>query len=182
MAIPLSWFDLALVIIIGGFALFGLWFGFVHTLGSLLGTVFGAFFASRYYEPLSVWLMKLTGWQGNTTKVVAFILAFIVISRLIGFAFWLVDRLLSVITRLPFISSLNHLLGLALGFVEGLLTIGLVIYFIERFPVAPQYMQMLANSKIAPEASKLAHVFIPLLPEALKLLNSTVDYVQNKFM
>lgn len=177
----MAWFDLSLIIIIGGFALFGLWFGFVHTLGSLAGTLVGAYVASRYYEPMAQWLIHITGWQGNTARVVMFILAFIVISRLVGFAFWLVDRLLSVITRLPFISSINHLLGGVLGFFEGLLTIGLAIYFIERVPLSPEFMQMVANSKVAAQASRTANVFIPLLPDALNLLKSTVDFVQHKF-
>lgn len=177
----MPWFDLSLIIIIGGFALFGLWFGFVHTLGSLAGTLVGAYVASRYYEPMAQWLIHITGWQGNTARVVMFILAFIVISRLVGFAFWLVDRLLQVITRLPFISSINHLLGGVLGFFEGLLTIGLAIYFIERVPLSPDFMQMVANSKVAAQASRTANVFIPLLPDALNLLKSTVDFVQHKF-
>lgn len=177
----MAWFDLSLIIIIGGFALFGLWFGFIHTLGSLAGTLVGAYVASRYYEPMAQWLIHITGWQGNTARVVMFILAFIVISRLVGFAFWLVDRLLSVVTRLPFISSINHILGAVLGFFEGLLTIGLAIYFIERVPLSPEFMQMVAQSKIAAQSSHIANVFIPLLPDALNLLKSTVDFVQHKF-
>lgn len=177
----MAWFDLSLIIIIGGFALFGLWFGFVHTLGSLAGTLVGAYVASRYYEPMAQWLIHITGWQGNTARVTMFIIAFLVISRLVGFAFWLVDRLLSVITKLPFISSINHLLGGVLGFFEGLLTIGLAIYFIERVPLSPEFMQMVAQSKVAAQASHIANVFIPLLPDALNLLKSTVDFVQHKF-
>lgn len=177
----MPWFDLSLIIVIGGFALFGLWFGFIHTLGSLAGTLVGAYMASRYYEPMAQWLISITGWQGNTARVVMFILAFLVISRLVGFAFWLVDRLLSIITRLPFISSINHILGAALGFLEGLLTIGLAIYFIERVPLSTEIMQMIANSKVAAQASRTANVFIPLLPDALNLLKSTVDFVQHKF-
>ena len=177
----MEWFDLGLMIVVGGFALFGLWFGFVHTLGSLAGTLVGAYVASRYYEPMAQWLISITGWQGNTARVVMFILAFIVISRLVGFVFWFVDRILSVITRLPFISSINHILGAVLGFFEGLLTIGLVIYFIERVPLAPEHMQMIAKSSVAAAASRMANVFVPLLPDALNLLKSTVDFVQQKF-
>lgn len=169
------------MIVVGGFALFGLWFGFVHTLGSLAGTLVGAYVASRYYEPMAQWLISITGWQGNTARVVMFILAFLIISRLIGFLFWFVDKLLSVITRLPFISSINHILGGALGFLEGLLTIGLAVYFIERVPLSPEFMQMVAKSSVAAAASRFANVFVPLLPDALNLLKSTVDFVQQKF-
>ncbi len=48
-------FDLILIIILGGFVLFGLWFGFIHTLGSLLGIVVGAFVAGHYYSGFADW-------------------------------------------------------------------------------------------------------------------------------
>ena len=62
--------DIILLIIIAGFAMFGFWFGLIHTLGSLLGTVFGAYLASRYYEPMADWLINITGWGENISKVV----------------------------------------------------------------------------------------------------------------
>ncbi|KKW42027.1 MAG: Colicin V production protein [Candidatus Magasanikbacteria bacterium GW2011_GWA2_56_11] len=178
----MSLFDVVLLIVIGGFALFGLWFGLIHTLGSLFGTIVGAYIASRYYQPLADWLIKVTGWPENTARVVMFILAFIIIARLVGFAFWIVDKLLSIITRLPFISSINRILGLFLGLLEGVLTIGLLFYFVERFPVSEKLMTLLAASQVAPYASKMANLLVPLLPDALQLLKSTVDYVQNKVL
>lgn len=178
----MTWIDLSLLVIIGGFALFGFWFGFIHTAGSLMGTLAGAYLASRYYEPMAQWLMRITGWEGNTARVVMFVLAFFVISRAVGFLFFIVDKLLSIITRLPFISSINRVLGAALGFLEGVMTIGLILFFIERFPVSEKFMTILAQSELAPKFRSVADIFIPLLPDALKLLHSTVDYVQNKFI
>ncbi|MEK7644633.1 MAG: CvpA family protein [Patescibacteria group bacterium] len=178
----MSVLDISLLVIIGGFALAGLWFGLIHTLGSLAGTIAGAYLASRYYEPMSGWLIKITGWEGNKTKVIMFILAFIIINRLVGFLFFLLDKVLSIVTRLPFINSLNRLLGFLLGLVEGVFTIGLVVFFIERFPLSEKIMTLLAASTVAPYASKVANIFIPLLPDALKMLKSTVDYVQGKIL
>ena len=178
----MNWFDLSLVVITGSFILFGFWFGFVHTAGSLIGTLAGAYVASRYYEMASVWLQHITGWQGNTARVVMFGLILFAVSRLVGFLFFIVDKFLSFITKLPFISSLNRLLGAALGFLEGVMTIGLFLFFVERFPVSEKFMEMLASSELAPKYRAVADVFIPLLPEALRLLQSTVDYVNNKFI
>lgn len=178
----MTWIDLSLLVIIGGFALFGFWFGFIHTAGSLMGTLAGAYVASRYYEPMAQWLMTITGWEGNTARVLMFVLAFFVISRAVGFLFFIVDKLLSIITRLPFISSINRVLGLALGILEGVMTIALVLFFVERFPVSEKFMNILAQSEFAPKFRSVADVFIPLLPDALKLLHSTVDYVQNTFI
>lgn len=175
-------FDIILLIIIGGFAMFGFWFGLIHTLGSLLGTVFGAYLAARFYEPMAGWLMGITGWGGNAAKVVMFIIAFLIINRLVGFAFWIFDKTIGVITRLPFINSLNRFSGLILGAFEGAVTLGLIIYFIERFPLSDKFMSWLAESIVAPYLSGIAAVLLPLLPEALKILKSTVDYMQNIFL
>lgn len=159
--------------------MFGFWFGLIHTLGSLLGTVFGVYLASRYYEPMAGWLINITGWGDNVSKVIMFIIAFMIINRLVGFAFWFFDKLAGFITHLPFINSLNRFLGLALGVFEGAVTLGMIIYFIERFPISEKFMEWLAESVVAPYLSSIASILLPLLPEALKILKSTVDYVQN---
>ncbi|KKQ28081.1 MAG: Colicin V production protein [Candidatus Magasanikbacteria bacterium GW2011_GWC2_37_14] len=175
----MSLFDIILLIIIGGFTMFGFWFGLIHTLGSLLGTVFGAYLAARFYEPMAGWLMNITGWGGNISKVLMFIIAFIIINRLVGFAFWIVEKITNVITYLPFIQGINRLLGMILGLAEGLITLGLIFYFIERFPLSDTFMQWMANSVVVPYTLSIAAVLIPLLPEALKMLKSTVDYVEH---
>ena len=174
--------DITLLIIIAGFGLFGLWFGLIHTVGSLMGTLLGAFLASRYYEPMAGWLAGVTGWEGNVPEVLMFIIAFMVINRLVGFAFWIIDRMFRVVTILPFMNSLNRLLGAIAGIIEGAISIGLILYFIERFPLSEKLMQMIAESEIAPVLVKSMGVLLPLLPEALKLLQSSVDYVENLFL
>lgn len=175
-------FDVILFIIIGGFAMFGFWFGLIHTLGSLLGTIFGAYLASRFYEPMADWLINITGWGENLSKVLVFIIAFIIINRLVGFVFWVVEKMTDVITFLPFIRGLNRILGFLLGLFEGLVTVGLVIYFIERFPLSDRIMESLATSVIAPYAVSTIVILLPLLPEALKMLRSTVDYIEGIFL
>jgi len=172
-------FDIVLLCIIAAFGLFGLWFGLVHTLGSLLGTVLGAYLASRYYAPMADWLIHTTGWGQNVSRVIMFIIAFIIINRLVGLAFWIIEKVLRIITGLPFMRSLNHLLGLALGLFEGAISLGLIIYFIERFPLSEHFMGWIAHSTVSPYLTKMASVLLPLLPEALKMLKSVVDYAEN---
>lgn len=172
--------DLILVLIIVGFALFGLWFGLVHTLGSLLGTIVGAYLASRYYEPLAGWLVSITGWGDNIARVVMFVIAFIIINRLVGFLFWVIDKSTSIITSLPFLNGINRILGGALGAFEGILTLGLILYFIERFPFSDLFMEHLAESTIAPICIGVASILVPLLPDALRLLTTTVDFIEDR--
>jgi len=178
----MSLFDILLLVTMGGFALFGLWFGLVHTLGSLLGTILGAYLASRYYEPMAGWLVQVTGWSENGSRVLMFIIAFVLINRLVGFAFWIVDKIFKVVTHLPFIRSIDRIFGGVLGFFEGVITIGLIFYFVERFPLSEKIMGMVADSVVVPKTVAVAGLLIPLLPEALKLLRSTIDFVEKKVL
>ena len=178
----MQFIDIIFLIIIGGFAMFGFWFGFFHTVGSFFGTILGILLASRYYGPMADWLASLTGWGENISKVIMFVIAFFVINRIVGFLFWIVDKVFSVVTHLPFISSINRLSGLVLGFFEGVITLALVIYFIERFPLSDRLMDQLSNSQIAPTLSGVADLLVPLLPTALKMLHSTVEYVETALL
>lgn len=176
----MEFIDVVILIIIGGFALAGFWFGLIHTVGSLLGTIVSIFIASRYYEPVANWLIHVTGWQPNVWKVVVFIIAFILLNRLVGLGFWFLEKIVNIVTYLPFVTSLNRILGMLFGAFEGLITVGMAIYFIERFPLSAPLMAALAKSDVAPFTVAIASILFPLLPEALRLLDSTVDYVEER--
>lgn len=170
----MSIFDIVLLVILGGFGLFGLWFGLVHTLGSLIGTAFGVFLSVRFYEPVAKWLINITGWNENICNVVVFVVMFFILNRLVGLLFWLVERVVRIFTGLPFIRSIDRLLGLGFGLLEGGLVLGFIFYFIARFPLGEWFMGNMASSKIVPYVVKLANVLMPLVPEAIKILKSTV--------
>ena len=171
----MSIFDLVILIIISGFALFGLWFGLVHTLGSLIGTAFGVYLASRFYEPVAGWIINFTGWGQNYIKVIVFVVTFLLITRLVGFIFWVMEKFLTIFTRMPFIHGLDRIMGAIFGFLEGAIVVGVTLFFISRFPISLPFMEGLAHSQLAPPLVKLASILIPLFPEAIRLLKSTVE-------
>lgn len=173
----MSFFDLILILIIGGFTLFGLWFGMVATLGSLVGTVFGVFLASRWYALPAGWLINITGWDANFSKVLVFIVLFLIINRLIGFVFYTIDKSFSIITHLPFINSLNHLLGGIFGFLEGVVALGIVFYFVSRFPLSPEFMAQINASHIAAFCAGIASLLWPLVPEAIRALQNALQNI-----
>ena len=149
----------------------------VQALGSLIGIVAGVYFASRYYEVLANWLIKATGWGENFSKVLVFIIAFILINRFVGLLLWIINKVLSLITRLPFIRSVNHLLGLVLGLMEGVIVLGVVFYFIAKIPLSASFMSQVTASKVAPFTVQTASILWPLLPEALRMLKSAVSWI-----
>ncbi len=170
--------DIIILVTIALFALGGFWFGLFHTIGSLVGTVVGAFVASRYYEGAAQWLIATTGWGANVSRVVMFIALFVIITRGIGAAFWLVGKVGSVVVPVPFKSALNRLLGMIAGGAEGLVSVGLVLYFIDRFPVGEGVMRAIEVSVFAPTAIATASILVPLFPQALKALESTLDTIE----
>lgn len=163
--------DLILIGLIGLFAFFGFWFGLASSIGSLLGSIVGIFLASRFYMIPADWLMKFTGWSGNFPKFVSFAFGFLVINRLVGIAFYLADKALFVITSLPIIHSTNKLLGLIFGFAEGVIVIGISLYFYQKFPFWPPLTQQILVSKVAPFCINIASILWPLLPNMLKIVS-----------
>jgi len=106
-----------------------------------------------------------------------FIIAFVLISRLVGLVFWLIEKALSFITKLPFIRSLNHLMGAIFGVIEGSIIVGVSLYFIVRFPLGNTFMNALGHSSIAPYLVKPVKIMLPLIPDAIKYLQSTVNSI-----
>ena len=172
----MTFFDIVLIIIIVGFGLAGLWFGLVHTLGSLIGSVLGVYLAFRFYAPVAGWIMSVTGWQGNITKFVVFIIAFILINRLVGFVFWLIDKLFGWFTKLPFIHSANHVAGFIFGLIEGAVVLGVALYFTSRFPLGENFMNALASSKIAPYLDSLISILKPFIPDTIAMIKSAISF------
>ncbi len=170
----MSLFDIALILIIAGFGLAGLWFGLVQTIGSLIGTVLGVYLAFRFYAPVAAWIMNATGWESNMTKIVVFIISFVLINRLVGLIFWLINKFLGIFTKLPFINSANKMLGLIFGLIEGALVLGIILYFISRFPLGAKFMSALDTSKVAPHLDSLISILKPFIPDAVKIIKSTI--------
>ncbi len=166
-------FDLILILIVFGFVWFGFWFGLIHALGGLVGLIVGAAVASRWYDDLAEKILFLFGSQGNLAKVVSFLIIYIITNRLVGFIFFIIGRILRPITHLPFLKTINRVAGAFIGFVEGSLTIGLILYFMTKFPIG-WLMKFIENSKLAQHFINLAKFLLPLLPEVLKKIESMI--------
>jgi membrane protein required for colicin V production len=156
--------DIVILIVVALIALTGLRAGFVKTLGSLLGTILGIYVAGHYYEPLTNSILKLTGWSPNFIRIFVFFLLFIISNRIIGLIFWMINKITGVITRLPFLSTIDHILGAVVGAIEGVLVVGIAIFFITRYPPSTTFMKKLGESKLAPQAMSATAFLWPLLP------------------
>lgn len=170
----MSIFDISLLVLIGGFVLYGLWFGLIHAFGTLIGTIAGAFLAGRFFDAIAMKFLWLFGGNTNLARIVVFILIFTIVNRLIGLVFFIFERGFKILTIIPFLTSLNRLGGAVLGFVEGAIVLGAGLYLSTKFPLGAAFTTAMAQSKFAPYLLGVASVVIPLLPELVRRIESVL--------
>lgn len=167
----MSFVDIILLIFLGGFVLFGFWFGIIHTLGALIGTILGAYIASHYFSSVAIFIGDKIGGNLPVLKIILFILIFTVVNRLVGLLFYLAEKVFNVLSIIPFLKTINRLAGAVLGFIEGALVIGLILHVAGTVPLSSWFVGMvLEPSSIARYLLGVARVLVPLLPEALRIL------------
>jgi len=165
--------DIILLVILGGFVLSGLWFGFIHTFGSLIGIIAGAWVAGNYFSVVADYGSFIWG-DGDLGAVISFVLILVIVNRLVGLLFYFFDRIFDIISIIPFLTSINRLLGGLAGFLEGMFTIGLVLFFIARYPLGDWVTGQLVSSRLAGWFVDAASFLAPLLPAVLKQLQSVI--------
>ena len=166
--------DITLLILLGGFVLAGFWFGVIHMIGSILGVILGAIGAGWFYGTVAEKIVSYVGGNMNLAKIIAFIVLFVVITRLVGLILWILEKMFGFMTIIPFMKTFDRLLGAALGLVEGTLAIGLCVYFSAHFPVTAGFAAMLVDSEIAHAFNKVGSVLAPLLPAAVRVVKSVI--------
>ena len=137
--------DIVLIVILVIFVALGAKDGFIHTLGRLIGAVVGFMLAQAWSPWLSGLLAVVMpiGWA----RVVAFILLFLIIERVFGLVLWIIDKAFKILSFLPFLRSIDKLLGGLLGFGEGIILLGGTIYLITTFkPVMSLYVLVTSSS------------------------------------
>ena len=147
-----------LILIIFSFVLFGLWFGLVHAIGGLLGTLVGAVIAVRYFKR---WAAT------NLGQVISFIVLFTLSSRITGFIFYGIERVLKVSNIIPGIKTVNRLAGGILGLAEGCIVVGIALLFASKFPF-PALITQVNKSEIAQFLIGVGTTVMPFFPKVLE--------------
>ena len=165
----LSIFDIVLIIILAGFGFYGFFFGFIKTVGSLIGIIAGVFVASRFYQLVFI---KIQNWffgQDTMGKVITFVVLFSLANRLTVFIFSLLDRLFDLLSIIPFLKTINRLAGVIFGLLMGAAVLGIAFYFILNYPIIGGWAgKLVSSSKIAPILIKIGGILTPILPEAFR--------------
>jgi len=143
-------FDITLLFIIAFFVLFGFMFGAIQTFGAVVGIGAGAYIANNYY---AIGIPFVSGFvsQPMIAKIVSYILVFVVVNRLIGLVFMVLDKIFDLLKIIPFLSTINRLGGAVLGLIEGVTVVAVVLFFISGFvSKIPALNSALNASAVAP--------------------------------
>lgn len=171
----MSYFDIALLVVVAGFVFNGLSKGLIRLLGNIVGLIIGAFIASRFYLQFYQWSHSFFGGRDSLGKVISFIVVFIVVTMLVDWVFVLLEKVFNLISIIPFTKTINRLLGGALGLLEGSLFIGLILFVVSRYAwIGSLFGDKLVSSQVAPFFLKVVKIVMPVLPEALKALQSLI--------
>ncbi len=139
-------FNVVLVLALLAFVGLGLKDGFIVGMGRVFGTVVGFLAARAWYAAVAKMLFFL---PDSWAKIVAFMLIFVLVTRILGWIFSALDKTYKFLAKLPFMKSANSLLGGVLGFVEGLVIIGGAVWFVRVFSIPAFLVNYANNSGVA---------------------------------
>ncbi len=150
----------------------GLAGGLIQSFGSLLGLFLGVSLAGRWYLNFAPYLFGIFVNNENLAKVMAFFLILFIATRLVGFVFYVIDKVFNLVTSWPFLKGINVLGGGILGIVEGVVTIGAFIFIVSHYSLGNHFDQALSGSLLAQPLLDVFQYFILLLPEGFNYLSN----------
>lgn len=163
--------DIALLIIIAGFVFYGLFFGLIRTVGSLLGLIIGLWLATLLYEPVFAMLHNLAFGFDSIGRSIAFFILFTIINRLVVLLFALLDRTFDFFSIIPFLKTINRLAGAVFGLIESGFLLGFIWYIIQSYPVLAAFIDKFdTGSKIMPYLIRFVEILRPIFPNLLDKL------------
>jgi len=171
--------DIILIFIILVFIVFGIRMGIVHMFGAVVGTIAGVIIGGLFYNFLAVYIEFIFLGNINLARVICFAIIFLFVDRLIGFIFSLIAKSSNLITKMPFIKTINHLGGAILGFIEANLWLGIILFVITKYSIFPTFDQLLLVSKLVKPLISFASFLIPLLPQELLNLSFSIPGFSN---
>jgi uncharacterized membrane protein required for colicin V production len=163
-----SWFDMLLIVSAFGFVWGGFFGGLIQAIGGVVGALVGEIIASRYYGTFADLIAPLFNGNEILAKVVAFVLLFLLVARLVGAIFWFVNKIFHFIAIIPGLKLLNKLGGAVFGFIEASFFIGITLQFIVRLPITAGFAEALSNSQVANYFLAVTGWLVPLFPKIIK--------------
>jgi len=154
--------DIIVIAIIIISALFGLYWGIIRQVLSIVGLIAGIAVASRYAPNVAEWLTSFLP-DTNLVDVIAYGIVVIGVSTLAS----LLASLLHSIVGLLFLGWADHLLGAVLGAIQGALFVTVLVAVLAATQSSAVSM-MLRESQFAGPVLQAFGFILTLLPESIR--------------
>ncbi|MCX6785884.1 MAG: CvpA family protein [Candidatus Komeilibacteria bacterium] len=177
----MSLLDIIIIIVLALFVWKGIKLGLIEAIGGIIGLFIGVFMASRYYEQFAATIKPILLNSDILAKVVSWLLIFIIINRGVALIFWLVDKIFGIIAIIPFLKSINHLLGGIFGLLEGLIFIAIVILFLTMVPFTGTWQSKISQSRFSGIFNSVGKIIKPFIPESMSGWSVDLPALPNPF-
>jgi uncharacterized membrane protein required for colicin V production len=163
-----NFLDIILLVIGFGYVWGGWWTGLIQSIGGLVGLFVGEVVAGRTYEKFATVMSPVFAGNQIVAKVFAFLLIFLLVAKLVGALFWVVNKMFNIIAIVPGMKFANHVGGAFFGLIEASLFIGIGLQFLVRLPISASFASFVHNSFVATYALNITGWLVPLLPGVIK--------------
>ncbi len=171
------WLDWVLIIALLSYAWGGSLTGLIQSIGGLVGLLLAVVLTPRLAGPVGDFLSVLFGGNHVLGEIFAFILLFLLITRLVALIFVFGNRAFNLVAILPGMKSLNRLGGALFGLLEGSLFLGILLQYITRLPLSSGLTSVIQDSVLAPTLMGIAVWLVALFPKALRETTRVIDKV-----
>ena len=155
--------DIAILVVLAGFAVKGLLRGLLKEVCSLAGLFVGTFLAFRYHGPLAERLME----QIDLPVAVAIAITFTALFLCAMLFFLALGFLLSRFVKLLFLGGFNRLIGGFFGLAQGALLLAVVLFALSLRPL-PWIDRLTETSQLAPPFVDLGDAILQGSREVLR--------------
>ncbi len=167
--------DLILIVFLGIFVLYGFYLGLIRMILSLISAILSIIISLNIYLYLSDFLSFLTFISDSWIKIISFIIVLSVVNYFLNIIFKIIGKVLRLISSLPVISFFNRSFGGLLGLIQGLFILGVIIYVSSRYAFSSDFLtSVITDSELAPILVGAVDWVTPLIPDALRMLETTI--------
>ena len=122
--------DIVLLAVLALFAISGLYYGFVKTLGSIVGMVAGMLIGSWGVAILS---SAIPFFARPLVAIVTFLIIAAIVGWIVGWFVNIAEAARKLVSIIPFLGTINHLLGGIFGLIEGIIILAAVAFYAESY-------------------------------------------------
>ncbi len=160
----MNWLDIALLVILGIAALWGLRKGLIGVVIPLVGLVVGIFLAGIFYNSIAEGIF-------NSEAAIAKVAGFLIVLVAVMVVASLVSKVLTGMLSMVMLGWANRLAGGALGLVLSGVLLGVVLALIASFPIGG-LDSAVRDSALAALLVERSPLVLSLLPEEFDILRS----------